>query len=290
MSDTYLNQLTGDEFLNSQHKSLTLLGMSGIGKTTLCNHFPSSNWFKYSGDYRIGTRYLDEHILDNIKKKAMQTPFLADLLRTDSIYICHNITINNLYPVSSFLGKVGNPEKQGLSIDEFLKRQKLHHDAEVNAMRDVPAFIDKAKNIYGYQHFINDAGGSLSELEDPEIYAMLAQHSLIIYLKPSDNMLERLVERAISSPKPMYYQNHFFQQKIANYLEINKFEKLEQVDPDKFIKWVFPQLIQDRIPRYENIAQKYGITIDIEKLENAVSEKNILNIIASTLDAQNLQP
>ena|GEM_PF-3766128 len=29
-----------------------------------------------SGDYRIGTRYPDEHILDLIKTQAMQVPFL----------------------------------------------------------------------------------------------------------------------------------------------------------------------------------------------------------------------
>lgn len=259
--------------------------MSGVGKTTLCNLFPSSNWFKYSSDYRIGTRYLDESILDNIKKQAMQVPFLADLLRTDSIYICHNITINNLYPISTFLGKVGNPDKQGLSLKEFLCRQKLHHDAEVKAMYDVPHFIDKAKNIYGYQHFINDAGGSLSELEDENIYPMLAKCSLIIYLKASPNMLQRLMERSITQPKPLYYRSAFFRKKIKEYLHINRLQQLEQVDPDQFIIWVFPELVKERLPRYEHIANQYGITIDIEEFSNAKNEHDILAIITDKLYA-----
>ena len=42
---------------------------------------PQSTWFHYSGDYRIGTKYLEEPILDNIKRQAMRVDFLRDLLR-----------------------------------------------------------------------------------------------------------------------------------------------------------------------------------------------------------------
>ncbi|MBT6139418.1 MAG: ATPase, partial [Rhodospirillaceae bacterium] len=64
--------------------------MSGVGKTTLAAKVPSEAWFHFSADYRIGTRYLAEPILDNVKREAMKVPFLADLLRSDSIYINHN--------------------------------------------------------------------------------------------------------------------------------------------------------------------------------------------------------
>jgi hypothetical protein len=75
---------------------------AGVGKTRLANMLRKHNWFHYC-DYRIGTRYLDEPILDNIKKQAM-VPFLRDSLRSDSIHISNNITVDNLKPVSSFLG------------------------------------------------------------------------------------------------------------------------------------------------------------------------------------------
>ena len=87
-----------DEFLRWPHKAITLLGMSGVGKTTLAYKLPKSRWFHYSGDYRIGTKYLAEPILDNIKRQAMQVDFLRDLLRSDSIYIASNITVDNLQP------------------------------------------------------------------------------------------------------------------------------------------------------------------------------------------------
>lgn len=133
------------EFRDWENKCITLLGMSGVGKTRLAYMLRKHNWFHYSGDYRIGTRYLDESILDNIKQQTMQIPFLRDMLRSDSIYIRNNITFNNLKPVSSFLGKLGNPEQGGLGLKEFKRRQELHRQAEIAAMKDIPAFIYKAQ-------------------------------------------------------------------------------------------------------------------------------------------------
>ena len=76
-----------------EHKCVTLLGMSGVGKTHLSAHLRRHDWFHYSGDYRIGTRYLDEHILDLVKAHAMRDPFLRDLLRSDWIFIRNNIKV-----------------------------------------------------------------------------------------------------------------------------------------------------------------------------------------------------
>ena len=92
----YRKKMSSSIFRKVPHKAVTLLGMSGSGKTTLASRLPRHHWFHYSGDYRIGTRYMDEPILDNVKREAMKVPFLADLLRSESIYLCHNITINNL--------------------------------------------------------------------------------------------------------------------------------------------------------------------------------------------------
>ncbi|HEY5700686.1 MAG TPA: ATPase, partial [Gammaproteobacteria bacterium] len=52
-------KLTHEEFMRLEHKAVTLLGMSGVGKTTLANRLPKKEWFHYSGDYRIGTKYLE---------------------------------------------------------------------------------------------------------------------------------------------------------------------------------------------------------------------------------------
>ena len=116
--------LTPDQFIASPRRAITLLGMSGVGKTTLADVLPKANWFHYSGDYRIGTKYLAEPILDNIKRQVMAVPFLRDLLRADSIYIASNITVGKLLPISTFLGKLGSTELGGLGLEEF-KRTRV---------------------------------------------------------------------------------------------------------------------------------------------------------------------
>jgi hypothetical protein len=93
---------------------------------------PKEKWFHYSGDYRIGTKYLDEPILDNIKQQAMEVPFLKELLLSDSIYIRNNVTVENLAPISSFLSKLGN--------SDFLR---THFHAGVYPNLKFPSFYSK---------------------------------------------------------------------------------------------------------------------------------------------------
>ena len=155
---------TVEEFSSQPNKAITLLGMSGIGKTTLANKLPKSDWFHYSGDYRIGTKYLKEPILDNIKEQSMEIDFLAELLRTDSIYISSNITVDNLLPISTFLGKIGDKTKGGLSLDEFLKRQKMHKDAEIKAMLDGIVTLAEPDLFYTGGTLIFDHGHGVSTL------------------------------------------------------------------------------------------------------------------------------
>lgn len=276
-------RLTPDEFRQWSHKSITLLGMSGVGKTRLANILRSHDWFHYSGDYRIGTRYLDEAILDNIKHQVMQVPFLRDLLRSDSIYIRNNITVNNLNPVSSFLGKLGNPSLGGLGVEEFKRRQLMHQIAEVEAMKDVPEFIRKAREIYGYKHFINDAGGSVCELEDEQVYKVIAEHSVIIYIQASKKDEAVLINRAQTSPKPLYYREDFLDQQLSLYLEEKQLDYVAMIDPDDFVCWMFPRLFYSRIPRYEKIAEDYGYTISTNELSGVSTEEDFLCLIEKAL-------
>ena len=279
-------KLTPEEFINQKSRAITLLGMSGVGKTQLANKLPSSEWFHYSGDYRIGTKYLAEPIMDNIKVQAMQVGFLKELLRSDSIYIASNITVNNLEPVATFLGKIGNPKKGGITLEEFRKRQALHKDAEINAMRDVAEFMTKAKDIYGYSNFINDAGGSLCELNDEKTYQLLSERTIIIYLKANAELKQTLTERAVMHPKPMYYAPEFLDQQIEMYLAEKNLKSVEEIDPDDFSSWIFPKLIEHRDPKYQRIADQYGYTLNAEDVAKVKSEAEFLDLLSSAIDAR----
>ncbi|QKT05017.1 ATPase [Ectothiorhodospiraceae bacterium 2226] len=283
-------KLSAREFRDSPHKCITLLGMSGVGKTRLAHMLRRNDWFHYSGDYRIGTRYLDEPILDNIKQQAMQVPFLRDLLRSDSIYFCNNITVDNLHPVSSFLGKLGNPEQGGLPLAEFKRRQALHHAAEVEAMRDVPEFIRKAQAIYGYRHFVNDAGGSVCELDDPEVLRELAEHTLILYIKATEHDEHELIRRAESDPKPLYYREEFLDEQLAIYMKERELPYVAMIDPDDFVRWMFPRLFYARIPRYQAIAAQYGYTVTTQEMAAVRSDEDFLALIERVLEREDGPP
>jgi len=277
-------KFTVDEFRAWKNKSVTLLGMSGVGKTHLSMLLRSHHWFHYSGDYRIGTRYLDEPIMDLIKQQAMQTPFLRDLLRRDWIQISNNIKVHDLGPVLSFVGKLGNPEAGGVPLDEFTRRQAQYRQAEIAAMHDVPLFIRKAHEIYGYNNFVNDVGGSLCELEEPSVIDLLVKHSLILYIRVTEKAEEEaLISRAQSSPKPLYYRPEFLAEQLQEYLSLRGLEYAAQVDPDDFCSWVFPRLFHSRVPRYEAIAQPHGYTVTSHEVAAVRDEKDFIELLESAI-------
>jgi len=277
-------QFTTDEFRAWKHKSVTLLGMSGVGKTHLSMLLRNQNWFHYSGDYRIGTRYLDEPIMDLIKQQAMQVPFLRDLLRRDWIHISNNIKVDNLGPVLSFVGKLGDPERGGVPLDEFTQRQAQYREAEIAAMRDVPEFIRKAQDIYGYDNFVNDVGGSLCELNEPSVTDLLVRHSLILYIRVTEQAEEQaLISRAQSSPKPLYYRPEFLAEQLREYLGLRGLEFAAQIDPDDFCSWVFPHLFHSRVPRYEAIARPHGYTVTSHEVAGVRDERDFLDLVESAI-------
>ncbi|MCU0834387.1 MAG: ATPase [Chromatiaceae bacterium] len=276
-------KLTVEEFRAWDNKCVTLLGMSGVGKTHLSAMLRRHDWFHYSGDYRIGTRYLDEHILDLIKGQAMQVPFLRDLLRRDWIFIRNNIKVDDLGPVLSFVGKLGNPEVGGLPLAEFNRRQALYREAEIAAMMDLPKFVQKAQEIYGYSHLVNDVGGSLCELEEPRVIDLLAAHSLILYIQVPEQDEIKLIQRAQADPKPLYYRPQFLDAAVRDYLDARGLEYVAEIDPDDFTRWVFPRLFHARVPRYEAIAEPYGYTVSSTEVAQVHDERDFLSLLEEAI-------
>ncbi len=280
---------SSDDFRNWPAKAVTVFGMSGVGKTTLGALLRSYEWFLYSVDYRIGTRYMDEHIVDNFKREAMKVPFLRDLLRSDSIYISSNITFDNLSPLSTYLGKPGNPDKGGISYAEYRHRLEQHRQAEIASLLDVEKFIEKSRDIYDYAHFFCDSGGSLCEVvnlfdrTDP-VLQTLADNTAILYIQGTEELAEELIARFRKSPKPMYYQPQFLDAKWSEYKALHGVSDDNDVDPDGFAVWGFEQLIHHRIPLYEKIARRHGYTVEMADIPQVRDDKDFIDLVCRAID------
>lgn len=270
--------------IKASARPIAVIGMSGVGKTRVASMLRrEANWFHYSVDYRIGTRYLGEAIVDNFKREAMKSPTLREMLLSDSIYISSNITFENLSPLSAWLGKPGDPQKGGIPFDEYLRRQRLHREAEISALLDTPLFIEKARSIYGYEHFICDAGGSICEVVDPDdpddqVLTALSKSCRIVHIEGDAAHADALKARFAKAPKPMYYSETFLKRIWADYLKERGVGEAN-VDPDDFIRWGFAQLIDWRRPRYQAIGEKWGVTVSALEIEKAQSPEAFLALV-----------
>ena len=282
---------SGQDWRNAAHKRIVLFAMSGLGKTYLSNMLrDSGEWFHYSIDYRIGTRYMGEYIADNAKREAMKVPFLRDLLMSDSIYIGSNLTFDNLAPVAAYLGKPGDASKGGVPIDEYRKRQEQFRRAEMAALLDTSYFIDRAQDLYGYPHFICDTGGSICEwvdAEDPNdpILSALSENALLVWIEGDDAHTQELIRRFDKAPKPMAYQPEFLARTWQEYLSENNV-KPDDVDPDSFIRWTYAQALEHRRPRYKAMADHWGITINATALAAVHDAHTFDALIADALNQQ----
>lgn len=262
---------------HAPQKRVVLFAMSGLGKTHVSTRLrDSGDWFHYSIDYRIGTRYMGEYIADNAKAQAMQVPFLRELLMTDSIYIGSNLSFDNLNAVSTYLGKPGDPAKGGLSMAEYRRRQSQFERAERQALLDTGYFITRAQELYGYPHFVCDTGGSICEWVDPAnpedpILKELASQALLVWIRGSEDHTAELIRRFDKAPKPMAYRPDFLAAAWARYLSETGLAEA-QVDPDAFIRWTYAQALAHRQPLYEEMAARWGVTVeaaDMARVQNA---------------------
>ncbi|MCD8562883.1 MAG: ATPase [Alphaproteobacteria bacterium] len=241
-------QLTRSQFLNLPRKAVTLMGMSGVGKSTLTDRLVSRGWSYYGCDEQIGARYLAE--------AASQT--------TEGL--------------ASFLGKLGDPAKGGLPLPEFRRRQQLYGKAEVASLLAAKQALHSTS-----RDFVLDSTGSLCEVEDEALLADLGGQTLFVYIKASEDEEAEILRRAEEFPKPLYFPPAFLEEQIVRYVEEKDLFNLEQADPLDFSRWVFPHLFRARLPKYERLARLYGVAIPSAALRDVSDDNVFLEVIADAL-------
>ena len=278
---------SGGAYLASPSKRVLLFGMSGLGKTHAAAMLRAhGSWFHYSVDYRIGTRYMGELIADDFKRHAMRVPHLRDLLMSDSIFIGSNITFENLAPLSTYLGKPGDPARGGLPFAEYVRRQEQHREAEVAALLDSRRFIARAREIYGYPHFVSDTGGSICEVADPwdpadPLMSALCADHLLVWIEGDEAHADALAARFDRAPKPMYYRPEILRPLWEEWLAVHGPE--ERVDPDAFVRHAYRRAIAERRPRYAAMA-RWGVRVASEDAGRVAAPEAFDALVAGAID------
>lgn len=222
-------------------KAITLLGMSGAGKTHFSQELAEWGWDHYSCDFEI-----------------------AERLNID-------VSVDDLSALSAFIGQVGDEAFGGLPVDEFKRRQKMYYDAECDALRAMGAKIGDA-------NFVNDSTGSFCEITDEDLLRAVADETLLVYIETPKDSHAEIIERARSYPKPLYFPPAQFDGWLAEYCKEQGVSAAEIV-PNDFSAWVFPKLFMSRLPKYERLAKEYGVIISSDDLRNVKSEQEFVGLI-----------
>jgi len=233
-------------------KSITLMGMSGVGKSYFSMKLAEWGWHSYSCDVEIGKDLLG----------------VEDELQPDDIRV-----------LMEYLGLLGDPSKGGILMDEFIKRQKFYKISEMLMLLKLAQVIDKSRNKKGIEYFVNDSTGSLCEITDEDVIDYVGDVTKIVYIKASGEEEAELLQRAQDYPKPIYYPPEFFQGWVEQYLSEQGLSDVSKMDPQGFARWVFPLLLESRKPKYQAIADKHGITITSAQLQACETEAQFKELV-----------
>lgn len=250
-------RITAEEFRNSPKKAITLLGMSGAGKTHISCQLEAWGWNNYSCDYVIGAKYLKEEL-------SGVGPITAD----------------DIGALSEYLGKLGDVGQGGFALDLFKARQKAYYDAEIEALDAMGAVLEQVQG-----NFIHDSTGSLCEVEDEALMKKIGMQTLFVYLKTDAQEEQVVLQRARDYPKPLFFPPAFLKQKLEEFLSEFNISGVEAMSPDDFSRWVFPLLFEARKPKYQRLADLYGVTINATAFKDLKYPEEFTDIIAKALEA-----
>ena len=249
-------RISSREFIDAPKKAVTLIGMSGAGKSHISCQMEKWGWSNYSCDYEIGAKYLK-----------------------DELEGCCNISCEDISALSDYLGKLGDPEKGGFLLNKFVERQGAYYDAEVAALGAIAGELSLADG-----HFIHDSTGSLCEIDYEELMEEVGRHTLFVYLKTGDKEEREVLKRARKYPKPLFFPPEFLSKNLNIYLSEFNLSAVQDIEPDEFARWVFPKLFEARKPKYQRLADLYGVTIPSSEFRRLKSEQEFIEIIAKYLD------
>lgn len=255
--------ITASEFNAIERKVITLMGMSGVGKTHLSLMLSARGWFHYSCDLEIGTRYLGDEMSRTLGRS-------------------NTVTADNLSMLSDYVGRLGRVDRGGLPLSEFKRRQRQYYEAECSSLRELPDVVRDA-HAQGFTQVVNDSTGSLCEIDDETLLASVDENSLIVYIKASAEEEKAVLRRAQEYPKPLFFSPERFDFWVDDFCSDRGIASADEILPDDFSRWVFPRLFENRLPKYQRIADTYGTTMPSEAFRAVRDPDSFLDVIVRHL-------
>lgn len=230
---------------------ITLIGMSGVGKSFTSRKLAEWGWYRYSCDETIGS--------DLLKKQTLNEEEL--------IAAMHEL-----------VGMLGDESKGGLNLFEFKKRQAAYYHGECRSLLFLDRRIEEAQ-ARGFEHFVHDSTGSFCEIENKIVVESVGRLSQICYIEASQAHIDKVLQRAVTSPKPLFYPPSRLDGWVTDFLADRNLRDDQQIDPNEFARWVFPKLFKQRLPKYKALADRYGFTVPLEALEGVQSSADFVHVI-----------
>ncbi len=232
-------------------KRIMLFGMSGLGKTHISNLLRADGgWFHYSVDYRIGTRYMGEHIADNFKREAMKVPLLRELLMIGfgviSAPTSPSTTSPHCRPISA---SPATRRRAACRGTEYLHRQEQHRDGRNGRHAGHRAFHPRArKNFTATTISSATPPGRSARSLIPTIRPIRCcrpwrTHLLMVWIEGSDAHTQELIRRFDRAPKPMCYQPGVSGRLPGQSYLAEKSVAADKVDPDDFVRWTYARAL-----------------------------------------------
>jgi hypothetical protein len=113
---------------------------------------------------------------------------------------------------------------------------------------------------------------------------MLAKNTLILYIKATERDEQALIRRAEVDPKPLYYREAFLDKQLEVYMQEHKLPFVAMINPDKFVRWMFPKLFHSRMPLYEALAEEFGYTVTTDELATVEDEAGFLRLLEQAVE------